>query len=188
MHSFQPSRGRILFEVIGALVVSASCVGAWMQTGAWAMLPAAIITLLYGLIHAFDGRGRKPAMIVEPQRIDFTSEPQEAARVRQLGAAPLALADKPLTSDAADAPAEAVKPALSKTGKNRRTKAPGKGSPRRASVPKGDEAAEISPSESPELTVVASHEEEAAHHSLAPLFEPEPFARQRHAVFGRKAG
>ncbi len=30
--------------------------------------------------------------------------------------------------------------------------------------------------------------EEAPHVPLAPLFEPEPFARQQRAMFGRKAG
>ena len=49
MHSFHRSRGRILFEVLCAFVISASCVGTWMQTGAWAMLPAAFAALLYGL-------------------------------------------------------------------------------------------------------------------------------------------
>jgi hypothetical protein len=186
MHSFQPSRGRILFEVFCALAISASCVGTWMQTEAWAMLPGALVALLYGLIHAFDMRGHKAAVLVEPQRIDFTPDPQEAAPARQVDSAPPALADQLLTSDTAVEQA-AIKPAASKTGKGRRTKALGKGNARSASVPKGAKTAEPARLESPELAVVAPHEE-AAHHSLAPLFEPEPFARQRHTVFGRKAG
>ena len=43
MHSFHHSRSRILFEVFCALAISASCVSAWMQTGAQALLPAAAV-------------------------------------------------------------------------------------------------------------------------------------------------
>ena len=187
MHRFQPSRGRILFEVLCALAISASCVGTWMQTQAWAMLPAALVAFLWGLIHAFELRGHKAVMLVE-QRIDFTSDPQEAVPVCKLDAAPPpALADQPFVSNIAVEPAEAFAPFAPKTGKSRRTKVPTKASARVAKVPKGPKGAKPAPSDPPELAVVAPHEE-AAHHSLAPLFEPEPFARQRHAVFGRKAG
>jgi hypothetical protein len=187
MHSFQPSRGRILFEVFCALAISASFVGTWMQTQGWAMLPAALVALLWGLIHAFEMRSNKTAGLVEPQRVEPILDPQEAAPARRLEAPPPALADQLLTSYTAPEQVAAVKPAASKTGKGRRTKAPGKGNGRSTNLPKGVKAAKPASSELSDLAVIASHEE-PAHHSLAPLFEPEPFARQRHAVFGRKAG
>ena len=93
MHSFHHSRGRIFFEVSCALGISASCVGAWMQTGASAMLPAAFITALYGLVHAFDLARRnlavaRPADIAEAVTGDQgdllqyleTSEPEPQVR------------------------------------------------------------------------------------------------------------
>ena len=67
MHSFHHSRSRILFEVFCALAISASCVGAWMQTGAWALLPAAVVAALYGIVHTFDLRRRNSINLVEPQ-------------------------------------------------------------------------------------------------------------------------
>jgi hypothetical protein len=60
MHSFHHSRGRIFFEVLCALGISASCVLAWDQTGAPALLGAAAIVLLYGLVHVTDLRRPKP--------------------------------------------------------------------------------------------------------------------------------
>src|SRR5687768_7222744 len=56
MHSFHRSRGRILFEVACALAISGSCIAAWMQTGASALVPAAAVAALYGLVHLFDLR------------------------------------------------------------------------------------------------------------------------------------
>ena len=62
MHSFHQSRGRILFEVFCALGISASCVFAWMQTYAPAMLGVAGFAGLYGLVHLFDMARRSPAV------------------------------------------------------------------------------------------------------------------------------
>ena len=58
MHSFQRSRAIILFEVACALVLSASFAAAWQQTGASALIAAAAVAGLYGLIHLFDLRQR----------------------------------------------------------------------------------------------------------------------------------
>ena len=41
MHSFHQSRGRIFFDFFCVLVIVASCMGAWMQTGASALIGAA---------------------------------------------------------------------------------------------------------------------------------------------------
>lgn len=186
MHSFHPSRGRILFEVFGALVVSASCVGTWMQTGAWAMLPAAFVALLWGLIHAFDMARPRTAAAVEPQRIDFTIDLQDEPAASQDDRVGPALVEQPQESAIAVGEADPVKPAAPKADKGRRAKAPRKGGARVASSSVKAKGAEPASPVEAEVSVPAPHEE-TAHHSLAPLFEPEPFARQRHAVFGRKA-
>ena len=51
MHSFHHSRGRIFFESVCALTVAASCVGAWIELGVPAFLPAAAAAAFYGLWH-----------------------------------------------------------------------------------------------------------------------------------------
>lgn len=183
MHSFHPSRGRILFEVFGALAVSASCVGTWMQTGASAMLPAAFVALLWGLIHAFDMARPRTAAVVEPQRIDFTIDLQDEPAASQDDRVGPAMVERPQESAIAVEEADPVKPAAPKAGKGRRAKAPRKNSGAAVKV-RGN-----APARQEEMaTAMPAPHEEVAHHSLAPLFEPEPFARQRHAVFGRKAG
>ena len=61
MHSFHHSRGRIFFEVLARLRFRRPCVGAWMQTGASALLAGSGRRLLYGLVHTFDLIRRRPA-------------------------------------------------------------------------------------------------------------------------------
>ena len=61
MLSFHQSRGRNLFEAFCATALSASFVGAWMDLGTPAFLPAAAVFGLYGMVRLFDMRGRKPA-------------------------------------------------------------------------------------------------------------------------------
>ena len=81
MHSFQPSRGRIFFEVLCAIGIAASCGGAWLQTGASALLAAAAVATFYALVHFFDLFRRDPSLAVEPQRIDFTEDASFTPRV-----------------------------------------------------------------------------------------------------------
>src|SRR5512139_700470 len=76
MHSFQPSRARILFEVLCAVGIAASCGGAWLQTGASALLAASAIATLYGLVHFFDLFRQEPSLAAEPQRIAFAADGQ----------------------------------------------------------------------------------------------------------------
>jgi hypothetical protein len=161
MHSFHQSRGRILFEVFCTLAVSASFVGAWMQTGASALLAAAFVALLYGFIHLFDMAGRRSAVVAEPQRILFAPDQagEEAAN-----------ADLPILEAIEDRPA----------------KAPRKGKARGASAKKAKVVALVPPEEL-ELSEPA-YLEEGAHFPLEPLFEPVPAVRQQRTVFGRKAG
>ncbi len=208
MHSFHPSRGRIFFEVLCALILAASFAAAWLQTGASALLPAAAVALLYALVHAFDMRRRTPVLAADPQRIEVESEvkrnppPDPEAEVHSAGA------DQPLPWGTAPEEAELVEPAAPPAEAGRRKGGSRKGNGRRASAPKvaklvapaPAEVAEVAPQapEEPEVATFVPPAEvdvsefappdEAARVPHAPLFEPEPFARQQRAVFGRKAG
>jgi len=148
MHGFQHSRGRIFFDAVCALAVSASCAVAWLQTGASALLPAGGVALLYGLVRLFDMRS-KPE---EPQRIDFPAEPADDM--------PPVMATVELTVEAAtdDPPA---KPAR-------------KSSARRASGPKKPKLVEVEIADPVETEAPAYHE----HPPLTPLFEPVPVVRE----------
>src|SRR5687768_12995959 len=143
MHSFQPSRGRILFEVLCAVGIAASCGGAWMQTGASALLAASFVATLYGLVHFFDLFRRQPSLAAEPQRIDFAAdgqadlsmggglaEPDPA--VEELAEA--STGDCRLT-DVSEAEAELIAPVVAQADGTPPTKAPRKGS-RRATAAK----------------------------------------------------
>jgi hypothetical protein len=187
MHSFRHSRARILFEVVCVLAISGSCAGAWMQTGAWALLPASFVTLVYGVIHLFDMAGPRIAATIEPQRIDFGTDHQVGSLADLDDGASLSVVDQ---HSEPDSPIEEAAPVELNTGrasKGRKTKSPRKASARKTSAVVETKVSGAERPEEADLPMAVVHEE-AAHHSLAPLFEPEPFARQRHAVFGRKAG
>ena len=162
MHSFQPSRGRTFFEVLCAFALAASFVGAWMQTGASALLAAASVAALYGLVHAFDLFRRNPTVAVEPQRIEL--EP----------AAPLAAADQQLVLAEPASRAKADRPAKAARKKKTNVTEPAPAEP-------------VEPAEEAEVAEAVQFEE-AAYISHAPLFEPAPFVRQQRAAFGRKSG
>lgn len=205
MHSFHPSRGRIFFEVLCAAGIAASCGGAWLQTGASALLAAASIATLYSIVHFFDLFRRNPAVQVEPQRIEF--EPavsMESSPVRQEVRAPLAAIEPRLVVDnvVEDAqPVQQLPPVeeiTSPAKSPRRAKTPRKGAGR-AKASKSAKDVELSPTaesrvEMPARADVAdvaepTPQEETFHPPAAPLFEPEPFVRQQQrAMFGRKAG
>jgi hypothetical protein len=185
MHSFHQSRGRVFFEVLCALAVSASCVGTWMQTGAPAPLAAAAATLLYGLVHLFDMRRPRPAV----------------AKLATVEAVPV----QPVRDIVVADRVEVAEPAAPAERKARQPKAPKKTSRRRASAANAVEPTPVMAVETPEpvpvveasapeperveepTTVWPLAVEETAHAAPAPLFEPEPFVRQQRA-FGRKAG
>lgn len=194
MHRFHQSRGRIFFEVLCALAISASFAVTWDQTGASAMLPAAAVALLYALVHAFDMAGRRvPA--TEPQPVEIATEPPIDDPVDW--PMPEAAAVQPMTDDHASEVTELAEPAPPPVRKARQPKSPRKTSNRRAAAPKDAEVAEPVAAEQPEIEHVPDEEpvvvepmpfDEAAHASVTPLFEPEPFVRQQRTVFGRKAG
>lgn len=163
MHSFHHSRGRIFFEVLCALGISASCVGAWMQTGASAMLPAAFVAALYGLVHAFDMVRRGPAVATSAETAESladqqgdllqyleTSEPEPEIFEEAEAATALEESEPDAPSEPED---ELENPAVTQ-----------------------EEGLAEQGSDEPEYTPVV------------PLFEPEPFVRKKRAAFGRKGG
>ena len=165
MHSFHQSRGRIFFEVVCALTISASCAGAWLQTGATAFLPAAFAAALYGLWHLTDMGGRKPAVAVDQGDPALAAESQ-GARNEYL---------ETVTPE----PASAAEPKPAARPKRTRKK---------QSVAKAPAVAVVEPVEV--VAAVPQLEESEEEHSapIAQLFEPQPLVRQPRPVFGRKAG
>ena len=159
MHSFHQSRGRILFEVLCALGMVASFVGAWQQTGASALLAAASVAGLYGFVHLFDLARREPVEAEAPQRIAFEPEVVAASPAAE---APVAEKAIEIVEEPAAAP----------------VKGPRKGG-RKPKAPKAPALME-----EPSSPLLA---DEASHHRPAPLFEPEPFVRTLRAGFGRRS-
>ena len=213
MHSFQPSRGRILFEVFCALAVVASMVGAWQQTQASALLTAAAAAGLYAMVRLFDLGRREPTQVEEPQRIEFEPEAQDAVPATPAAQMPLAAVEPPPPApEAGSEEPEPVEPAP-RTGAGRRKGGSRKSGGRRASAPKAAEVIEFAPAEEaepaplpevappvhleePEVAETPISEEadietpefpvEPAHVPHAPLFEPEPFVRMPRQAFGRR--
>lgn len=190
MHSFHHSRGRILFEVFCALAISASLVGAWLQTDASALLAVAAVSALYGLVHAFDATVARRVAVANPE--------EPACGTTEQGAAPLAATDRQVATDNIIEDSELVEPAAPQKMAGRRAKAPRKGGGRRASAPKTAKVAEIAPLVEADVAELAPAEEaevavlmapeEATYSHIEPLFEPEPFVRMPRRAFGRKAG
>lgn len=168
MHSFHQSRGRIAFEVLCTLTVSASCAAAWMQTGATAFLPAAAAAGLYGLWHLTDMRraAERPATSEEAKpAVTAPVEAVQAGRVPATEAKDTPKPKKRSRKKQADA-TEIVEPVETANP------APGSDFPDRASIEE-----ELRPSVDEEF-----------HPPIAPLFETKPFAHQQRPAFGRKAG
>lgn len=197
MRSFHQSRGKLLFEVLCALVIAASCAGAWMQTGAWALLPVALVALLYGVVHAFELARRNPVSAADPEPMDFAMDQHSSVLAPLDSGVPLAAVNQKVTTDITMEEVKLVEIAAPRESKGRRTKAPRKGG-RRAGEPKNSKVTERDPPEGAEVAMPVAIEkaevaapqspEETPHVPLAPLFEPEPFARQQRTMFGRKAG
>lgn len=195
MHSFQPSRGRIFFEVLCAIGIAASCGGAWLQTGASALLAAASIATLYALVHFFDLFRRDPSLAVEPQRIDFTPDGKaDLATVRDvIVPEPTvkelvdALALDPRLTDFGDTQVQPVEPLAVQADEVVPTKAPRKGGRRTAGPQKKAKAAEAKQIADAQRAVVEpSIVEQVTHTHVAPLFEPDPFVRMPRQGFGRR--
>lgn len=177
MHSFHPSRGRILFEVLCALTVSASCAGAWVQTGASALLPAAFAAALYGLWHLTDMRRPKPAMAaaVAVPAVEEAADPVEKREPIE-AAEPMTL-ELPEPEAAAEEPARVARP--KRKSRKKKSETPVAAEP---AMPEPEVAEPAAP-------VIELFEPVEEHQvPIAPLFEPQPMVRQQRTVFGRKAG
>jgi hypothetical protein len=184
MHSFHQSRGRILFEVFCALTVGASCYGAWTQTGAWALLPAAAVAALYGLVHLFDLRRAKPVAAVERQRIAFDDDTPSVHLAAAVSEPVTEVADELEAVELALGP-EPAKPKTTRASKPRRTKTMRKGGRRADDEP----VAPVAPAAREEAEAASPTPfDETVHSNIEPLFEPEPFVRMPRPAFGRKAG
>ncbi len=195
MHSFQPSRGRIFFEVLCAIGIAASCGGAWLQTGASALLAAASIATLYALVHFFDLFRRDPSVAVEPQRINFTPEGEvDLATVREVAAPEPkvremvdALAVDPRLTDFGEADVRPVEPLVVLEDEFVPEKAPRKAGRRTSASPKKAKVASAKQAAGTEPAVVEPlFVEPVTQTHVAPLFEPDPFHRMPRQGFGRR--
>ena len=194
MHSSHQSRGRIFFDFLCTLIVVASCVGAWKQTGAEALLGVAAAAGLYGLVHLFDMRSTKSADAAEPQRIDFSMDPQND--VAPKFASELPPVELEQLSAAQVEQAVEAEPVETQTKPARKAKASRKASSRRPSATKGAKVIELAApveSEVPELEAAEEEDfppfaapSEMSHPHIEPLFEPERFGRVPRRAFGRR--
>lgn len=186
MQSFHHSRGKVLFEIFCALAVSASCVGAWMQTGAWALLGVASVAALYGFSHAFDLKAYRTATPVDLANAEPTKLSQDGVRSDEDADVPLTSTDRHSTSEEAIEKANPVERAMgSPKTKGRRPKARQKSGDRGTKGAKVAKATEVAPRAEAEIGTTVTIAEEI-HSPPVPLFEPQPFMRHTRVTFGRK--
>ena len=206
MHSFHHSRGRVLFETACALTISASCVGAWMDLGVPAFLPAAAVAALYGLVHLFDMR--RPAVAYAAPVVAMDDEPQGNLLAYVSPELEPVAEEQMAEADPVDEPPPAPEPKPKKRRASKKTAPVAEVEP----VAEAEPVVEIPPIEAPEPAMEIepivevepivepepaaqadsiepeAYEEPEEHAPVTPLFEPEPFVRQQQrAVFGRKA-
>lgn len=202
MHSFHQSRGRILFEAACALIISASCVGAWMDLGVQAFLPAAAVSALYGLVRLFDMRRPKPAVAIAAPVVTMVETDFQGDLPTDVGAsaqAPVAERDasvepveEPLLVEDA-ATVEKTKPAAKPRARKPRSSR--KAEPVPTAEPVVEAVVEVelveeaaSPVAETEPAAPQVWDEPEEHAPVTPLFEPEPFVRMPRPAFGRKSG
>jgi hypothetical protein len=149
--------------------MSASLAVAWMQTYSSALLAAAAVAALYGLVHASDMLRRNP----------LADQPAEAAEPAAGDQGDLlvyidAVEDELLLDEAPEVAdvAEEAEPEVS--------------GPEQPPEPEAAEPEAAEPVTDDHSVEPASEEPEYA--PVTPLFEPEPFVRKQRAAFGRKAG
>jgi len=200
MHSHRSPRGRIFFEVLSAVSVGASFVGAWIQTGAWAFLVPAFVFTLFGLYWSFDMFGRSAvAVAVQP------GAAPEAAREIEPVAAPAAIRTfEPAEEYVAFDPEPAVEqpvaleiagyapePAVEEKPKRR----PKKAKPEAVAIvaepvadPEPEPVIEPVIHQAPTVFEEAPSFEDEEHHEphMEKLFDPQPFARQARPAFGKR--
>jgi hypothetical protein len=186
MHSFHRSRARIFFEVVCVLGIAASCVAAWMQTYAPAMLAIAGFAGLYGLVHALDMVRRRPAVAatVEPpapmtdDRGDLLVYVEPDEPELQLDAeSQVAEVAQEMQSEVVESIPE-IEPEVVKPPQPEPV----------ADIAEEEEAEPKAPEPVQDVTPIEPVHEEPEYSPVAPLFEAEPFVRKPRAAFGRKAG
>jgi uncharacterized cupredoxin-like copper-binding protein len=169
-----------------------------MQTYATAMLPAAAIAALYGLVHAFDMVRRSATVAESVEAVEPATDQGDMLAKLEFGEAEPVINEEPKF---VEPPAEVVAETAMKR-KRRSSRPAGSRRDRRETEP---EVAQIAPGPEPEIVAAAEEAEpEAAEPKPAmhivdtalnepeyvpatPLFETEPFVRQQRAAFGRKA-
>ena len=187
MHSFHQSRGSILFEVFCALGISASCVFAWMQTYAPAMLGVAGFAGLYGLVHIFDMARRSPA-VAAPVEVSapVTDDRGDLLVYLEEDEPELLLDAEPQVVDAAEV-AEEAQPEVAEPVHETEPEVVEPLPP--PPEPVADLVQEVEP-EVPEPVEEAAPIEpahdEPEYSPVSPLFEAEPFVRKQRAAFGRR--
>ena len=187
MHSHRRPRGRILFEVVCALTVGVSFVGAWIQTGAWAFIGPAFVFTLFGLYWAIDmfgqdsgahapaDRAAAPVRAHDPDPVvDMASAVMPEIRFERFEPAPEPLVERfeepEIHTD--------VVPFVAESGPAPLAKADTKPRARKAKAKKAEPVVEQVP--------VAVAEESAFDHHIEQLFDPQPFARQARPAFGKR--
>jgi hypothetical protein len=164
-----------------------------MQTGASALLAAASVATLYGLVHFFDLFRREPSLAAEPQRIDFAADGQadlamaEGIAEPELAVEELAevLTDDRRLADFGEAEAELVSSVVAQADGAARPKAPRKGTRRTTAAKRKSKVSDLRPVQEAEAAQVATVED-VPHVHVAPLFEPDPFVRMPRQAFGRR--
>ena len=193
MSSLHQSRVRILFDAACAFGVSGSCVWAWTQTYASAMLPIAGVAALYGLVRTSDMARRRPVVDEVSEAVADVAPDLPltiAASEPVMLLEPQSGVDEPVAEAVVEAKAKpSRKPARAKSGRRKQDSR--------------SEAAELVPDAEPEATPPsyepvglpedASPESHGAdpvedhdYAPVTPLFEAEPFVRQQRTAFGRR--
>ncbi len=184
MHSFHQSRGRILFEVFCALGISASCVAAWMQTYAPAMLAVAGFAGLYGLVHLFDMARRGPAVAATVEAAAPVTDDRGDLLVYLEPDEPELMLDP---EPQLDEVAEEARPEVAEPVQENELEVVEPREPEPAADLVEEAEPEAANPEQDSTPIEPAHEE-PQYSPVAPLFEAEPFVRQQRTAFGRKAG
>jgi hypothetical protein len=179
------------------LLIGASFVGAWIQTGAWAFLGPAFVFTLFGLYWSFDMFGSS-----EPARAAAAVEPSVApvvVREAEPAAAPVAIRtfepaaeyvafeSEPVVEEQAALAEFVPEPVVEAKPKRR----PKKAKPEPVAMvaePDPESIAEPVVEQAPvvfdETPSVGEEEQHEPH--IEPLFDPQPFARQARPAFGKR--
>lgn len=200
MQSHRRPRGKIFFEVLCALFIGASFVGAWIQTEAWAFLGPAFVFTLFGLYWSFDMFGRPAAAVavqpaVAPEAVREVEPVAAPVEFRTFEPAEEYVAFEPepaVEEPAALAVAEYVPAPVVEAKPKRRSK---KAKPEAVAIvaekvvePDPEPVVEPVVEQEPVVFDEAPSFEEEEHHEphIEPLFDPQPFARQARPAFGKR--